>query len=197
VQASWDHTVDEHRSAQRDAIAAAAWTLAQEHGPLAVTMSQVAAAARVSRPTLYKYFPDVESMLTAHHRTIVEAHVAELAAIVNGPDGPGEHLARLVLAYAEICHHRARHSGTEMSRLVHSPFELDAAESQLVELFAQAIAEAEGARGELTPAALAAYAVRALATAADVPPSRVPAVARLVLQALTGDGAPSARQASA
>ena len=85
-----------------------------------------------------------------------------------------------------------------MNRLVHSPFELDAAESRLVDLFAQAIGEAEGEpRGELNPAALAAYAVRALAAAADVPPSRVPAVARLVLQALTGDGAPSVRQASA
>lgn len=189
--------MDEHRSAQRDAIAAAAWTLAQEHGALTVTMSQVAAAARVSRPTLYKYFPDVDSMLTAHHRKHVEAHVAELAAIVNGPEEPGERLARLVLAYAQICHHRARRSGTEMSRLVHSPLELDAAESQLVDLFAQAIGEADGAGGELNPAALAAYAVRALATAADVPAGRVPAVARLVLQTLSGDGAPSARRAPA
>ena len=189
--------MDEHRSAQRDSIAAAAWTLAQEHGPLTVTMSQVAAAARVSRPTLYKYFPDVESMLTAHHRKHIEAHVAELAAIVNGPGDPGERLGRLVLTYAEICHHRARRSGTEMNRLVHSPLELDAAESQLVDLFAQAIGEADGAPGELNPAALAAYAVRALATAADVPASRVPALARLVLQALTSDGAPSVPQASA
>lgn len=185
MHASWDHTVDEHRAAQREAIAAAAWALAQEHGPFAITMSQVAEAAGVSRPTLYKYFPDVESMLTAHHRKHVEAHVAELAAIANGPDVPGERLERLVLAYAEICHHRARHGGTEMNRLVHSPFELDVAESQLVDLFARAIGEADGGRGELNPAALAAYAVRALAASAEVPRSRVPAVARLVLQALT------------
>ncbi len=197
MHASWDHTVDEHRSAQRDAIAAAAWTLAQEKGPLTVTMSEVAAVAGISRPTLYKYFPDVESMLTAQHRKHVEAHVAELAAIVNGPHDPGERLERLVLAYAEICHHRARRSGTEFNRLVHSPIELDAAKPQLVDLFAQAICEAAEARGELNPAALAAYAVRALATAADVPASRVPALARLVLQGLTSDGASSIPQASA
>jgi len=185
VQASWDHTVDEHRTAQREAIAAAAWALAQAHGPFAITMSQVAEAAGVSRPTLYKYFSDVEAMLTAHHRQHVEAHVAELAGIVNGPGQPGERLERLVVAYAQICHHRARHGSAEVDRLVHSPFELDAAESQLVDLFAEAIREADRDRGDLAPPALAAYAVRALAAAADVPRSKVPAVARLVLDALT------------
>ena len=189
--------MDEHRSAQRDAIASAAWKLAQEHGPFTVTMSQVAAAAGVSRPTLYKYFPDVESMLTAHHRKHVEAHVAELGAIVNGPNDPGERLERLVFAYAEICHHRSRSGGEEMNRLLHAPFELDAAESQLLDLFAQAIGEAGSSPNELNPAALAAYAVRALTTAADVPASRVPALARLVLQGLTSDGAPSLPRAPA
>ena len=184
MHASWDHTVDEHRAVQREFIAAAAWALAQENGPFAITMSQVAEAAGVSRPTLYKYFPDVESMLTAHHRKHVEAHVAELASIVNGPGKPGERLDRLVVAYAEICHHRARHGSAEIDRLVHSPFELDAAESQLVDLFARAIREADTGRRELAPPALAAFAVRALAAAADVPRTKVPAVARLVLEAL-------------
>lgn len=184
MHASWDHTVDEHRAVQREAIAATSWALAQEHGPFAITMSQVAEAAGVSRPTLYKYFPDVESMLTAHHRKHVEAHVAELASIVNGPGKPGERLDRLVVAYAEICHHRARHGSAEIDRLVHSPFELDAAESQLVDLFARAIREADTGRRELAPPALAAFAVRALAAAADVPRTKVPAVARLVLEAL-------------
>jgi AcrR family transcriptional regulator len=184
VHASWDHTVDEHRTAQRGAIAAAAWVLAQEHGPLAITMSQVADAAGVSRPTLYKYFPDVEAMLTAHHRKHVEAHVAELAGIVNGPGSPGERLDRLVRAYADICHHRARQGSAEVDRLVHSAFELDAAESKLVDLFALAIRDAGADRDDLTPPALAAYAVRALAAAADVPRAKVPAVARLVLESL-------------
>jgi AcrR family transcriptional regulator len=185
VHSSWDHTVDEHRTAQREAIAATAWSLAQQHGPFTITMSQVAEVAGVSRPTLYKYFPDVEAMLTAHHRKHVEAHVAELAGIVTGPGKPDERLKRLVHAYAEICHHRARHGSAEVDKLVHSTFELDAAESHLVDLFARAIREAGTGSHDLTPRALAAYAVRALAAAADVPRSRVPAVARLVLDALT------------
>ena len=185
MQTSWDHTVDGHRTAQREAIAAAAWSLAQQNGPFALTMSQVADAAGVSRPTLYKYFPDVQSMLTAHHRKHVEMHVAELEAVVSGPGLPGERLERLVGAYAEICHHRARQGDAEVDRLVHSASELDAAESQLVDLFARAIREAGRHGHDLSPAALAAYAVRALSAAAQVPPSKVPAVARLVLETLT------------
>ncbi len=184
MHASWDQTIEEHRNGQRAAIAAAAWALAQEHGPFAITMSQVAEATRVSRPTLYKYFPNVESMLRAHHRKHVEAHVAELETIVSGPGAAGERLERVVVAYAEICRHRGRRGSAEVERLVHSPCELDAAESQLVALFAQVIREAGTGRDDLTPAALAAYAVRALTAAGDVPRSTVPAVARLVLETL-------------
>ena len=148
-------------------------------------MSQVADAAGVSRPTLYKYFPDVQSMLTAHHRKHVEMHVAELEAVVSGPGLPGERLERLVGAYAEICHHRARQGDADVDRLVHSASELDAAESQLIDLFARAIREAGQRANDLSPAALAAYAVRALSAAAQVPRSKVPAVARLVHETLT------------
>lgn len=185
MHASWDHTVNEHRSTQRDSIAAAAWALARENGPFAVTMTQVAEAAGVSRPTLYKYFTDIESMLVAHHRRHVEAHIGELVAILSESKEPGERLEQLVVRYAEICHRRARNESAEMTQLVHSPFEMAATETQLVELFAQAIVEVGAGRGDLDPTALAAFAVRALAAAADVPPHEVPALARLVVQALT------------
>ena len=184
MRTSWGETVEEHRSTQREAIASAAWTLARTHGPFAITMSQVADASGVSRPTLYKYFPDVESMLIAHHRTRVEAHVAELSGLANGPDTASERLEQLVLAYAEICHQRAQHGGTEMSRLLHSPVEMGTAESQLVDLFARAIAEAGTARGDLAAKALAVYAIRALASAAEMTHRDVPALGRLVLTTL-------------
>ena len=64
-----------------------------------------------------------------------------------GPDRPDLRLERLVLAYVDICHHRARSSNAELSRLVHSPFELEAAEKQVVDLFARAIDEGRTARG--------------------------------------------------
>ena len=68
---------------------------------------------------------------------------------------------------------------------MHSPFELDAAEAQLVDLFARAIRESSTVRGGLSASALAAFAVRALAAAADVSRTKVRAVARLVLEAVT------------
>lgn len=182
---TWDHTVDGHRTAQREAIAAAAWALVERYGPFSLSMSQVAAAAGVSRPTLYKYFPDVQSMLIAHHSKLVEMHVAELEAVMSGPGLPAERLQRLIGAYAEICHHRGQHGDAELDHLVHSPSELDAAEALLIDLFARAIPEAgQGGHG-LGPEALAAYAVRALSAAAQVQPGKVPALARLVFETLT------------
>jgi hypothetical protein len=124
-------------------------------------------------------------MLSAHHRKHVEAHVAELSALAKGPGTATERLEQLVLTYAEICHQRARHRGTDLSRLLHSPAELGASESQLVDLFARAIGEARTARGDLSAGALAAYAVRSLAAAAEVPDIEVPALGRLVLETLT------------
>ena len=41
--------------------------LAISHGLLSVTMSQVAEEAGIGRATLYKYFPDVESILAVWH----------------------------------------------------------------------------------------------------------------------------------
>ena len=68
--------------------------------------------------------------------------------------------------------------------LVHSPSEGNAAESRLVDLFARAIREVDADRDDVNPATLAAFAVRALGTAAEVPASEVAPVARLVLHAL-------------
>ena len=180
--------MDEHRHGQRDAIAAAAWELAQLHGPFSVTMSQVAAAAGVSRPTVYKYFSDVESMLSAHHQKHVEAHVAQLANILEGPGTPRERLTKLARAYAAICHERSRHEGAEVDRVVHSPLEMDTAEAKLVKLFATAIERAEIKSGGLAPNALATYCVRALASAADVPHSRVDVLADMVVGAFAQAG---------
>lgn len=194
MQGSWDHTMEGHRRAQREAIAATAWTLARENGPFAVTMSQVAQTAGVSRPTLYKYFPDVEAMLIAHHRRHVEGHVSELRAILDGPGNSREQLDHLVRAYAEICHHRARHGDIDLDRIVHSAIELGTAESALVDLFAQAIRAARADQEGLPASVLAAYCVRSLAAAGDVPSTEVSALAQLVANTLNAPTRPVSRE---
>jgi TetR/AcrR family transcriptional repressor of mexJK operon len=55
----------EDRSARkRHAVTEAATRLFLEHGYLGTSMDQIAAAARVSKPTVYKFFVDKESLLT-------------------------------------------------------------------------------------------------------------------------------------
>src|SRR3954447_15586969 len=61
----WEQTVVEHRRAVGDAILDAASALAEQQGPRAMTMSQVAERAGIGRATLYKYFPDVDAILLA------------------------------------------------------------------------------------------------------------------------------------
>lgn len=60
----WDDTIEAHRRAVQKAILDNAWALVTEHGLAAVTMSQIAEKTGIGRATLYKYFPDVEAILS-------------------------------------------------------------------------------------------------------------------------------------
>jgi AcrR family transcriptional regulator len=59
-----------------DKILAAAQRLLFQHGYRKVTMSDIAEAAGISRPTLYAEFPNKDAVLTA----LVERHLAEVVA---------------------------------------------------------------------------------------------------------------------
>jgi AcrR family transcriptional regulator len=65
--------VETHRQEVREAILDATGGLVQSRGLLAVTMSDIAEATGIGRATLYKYFPDVEMILSAWHQRHVEA----------------------------------------------------------------------------------------------------------------------------
>jgi len=58
-----------HRDAVREATIKATAALVAQHGLTGVTMSQIAKDTGIGRATLYKYFPDVESILRALART--------------------------------------------------------------------------------------------------------------------------------
>ena len=55
-------------------------------------MSHIAERAGIGRPTLYKYFPDVEAILLAWHQQHVEEQLDELIRIRDRADQP--HWAR-------------------------------------------------------------------------------------------------------
>ena len=83
----WTDTVEQHRRAVRDAALDATAKLVAEHGLASVSMSKIAAETGIGRATLYKYFPDVESVLIAWHERQVHGHLRQLARIRDQPGG--------------------------------------------------------------------------------------------------------------
>jgi AcrR family transcriptional regulator len=193
----WEASVDAHRDAVREAVLDAAWQLAAERGIRGVTMSQVAAEAGVGRATLYRYYPDVEAILTAAHERHVEHHLAHLTTLAaSAGAATGDALARLeaVLgAFATICFERGR-GGEVLGALVHTAAATRGAEDRVVALVTDMVAEAAQAGAvdaQTPPVELARFAVHALMAASEAADEA--GVERVVRSCLRGLGAqPSA-----
>jgi len=162
----WNETIEAHRHAVREAILEAAWALVNEHGLLSVTMSQIAEKTGIGRATLYKYFPDVEAILVAHHDRHVTGHLEHLAELRDQPGDAGERLEAVLEHYALICHHRERHGTEELSALLHRREHVAHAQQQL-----------------------ASYCLHALTAAGNLPSEA--AVRRVVAVTLAGLRPPS------
>lgn len=189
----WEDSIDEHRRSVRDAITEATWRLAEEHGPLSLTMSQVAQAAGIGRATLYKYFTDIESILVAHHARHIERHIDVLEGLRGEPRPPGARLVALAETYASICFHRGQGASADLSAVVHRGPEVIDAQRRLHGLFAGLIAETAAAgltRTDLGPDTLAGYALHALEAARQA--EDLDGVAGLVRVVLDGLGHSSA-----
>src|SRR5687767_12640605 len=63
----WNETIEAHRQAVQEAILDTTAALVEEHGLTAVTMSAIAEKTGIGRATLYKYFSDIETVLSAWH----------------------------------------------------------------------------------------------------------------------------------
>jgi AcrR family transcriptional regulator len=181
----WTDTVEEHRRAVRDATLDATARLVAEHGLAAVTMSKIAIETGIGRATLYKYFPDVESILVAWHERQVASHLEELARIRDQAGRPGEQLEAVLTAYALMT--RDRPHGTDLSALLHRGEHISQAHQHLTGLVEDLLARAASdgdVRGDVAPGELAAYCLHALGAAAGLPSAD--AVRRLVAVTLTG-----------
>ncbi len=181
----WTATVEEHRRAVREATLDATAALVAEHGLASVTMSQVAERAGIGRATLYKYFPDVGTILIAWHERQVDGHLAELVAVRDQGGAPGERLAAVLGAYALVIHDRPH--GTRLAALLHRGEHVQQAHDRLATLIRDLIADATRAgkvRSDVAPAELAAYCLHAVAAAADLPDQA--AVRRQVTVILAG-----------
>lgn len=180
----WTATIETHRHDVREAILDATMALVAEHGPLAVTMSQIADKTGIGRATLYKYFEDVEAILLAWHDRQVAHHLEHLRRMQNQPGDAGARLRAVLEAFAQIRH---EHHDPDLAALVHRGEHIGHAHQQLTTLISELLTEAAAAgmvRGDVPPHELATYCLHAVAAAASLP-SRA-AVSRLVEVTLTG-----------
>ncbi|KUL46989.1 TetR/AcrR family transcriptional regulator [Streptomyces regalis] len=182
----WNETIEEHRRAVRDAVLESTAALVAEQGLRAVTMSRIAEQSGIGRATLYKYFPDVESIMMAWHERQIAGHLDELAELRDRPGTPGERLAAVLERYALIQQQRHGHGG-EFSALLHRGDHVAHAEQHLHHFIRGLLSEAAKAgevRDDVASDELTGYCLHALAGAGGL--SSKAAVKRLVAVTLTG-----------
>ena len=182
----WTETIETHRREVREAILDTTAALA-EHGLLSVTMSQIAEATGIGRATLYKYFPDVETILIAWHERQIDAHLAHLVQVSERAGDPGHGLEAVLEAYARISHQSHGQHDTELAAFLHRDRRMANAEARLRDLLRKLLAEAArrgDVRSDIAPDELANYCLHALAAARSLSSSA--AVNRLVALTLAG-----------
>ncbi|MEC3953653.1 helix-turn-helix domain-containing protein [Nocardia sp. CDC153] len=182
----WNDTIDAHRRGVTDAILDAAAALAFQQGLRGVTMSQVAERAGIGRATLYKYFPDVETILRTWHGRRIEAHLGELVKVRDGQGSARDRLTAVLTAYAHIARQTGAHD-RELVTFLHPDEQIVNARNQLRELIRALLEEAAAAgelRTDIPSTELAAYCLHALSAAADA--TSEAAVARLVTVTAAG-----------
>jgi AcrR family transcriptional regulator len=183
----WNESIEAHRHAVREATLDATAALVAEHGLLAVTMSRIAEETGIGRATLYKYFPDVESILAAWHERQITHHLEQLTHVRDQAGDPGDRVHAVLQAYALICHERDEHHGTEIAALLHRGEHVAQAHDQLTELIRDLLAEGAKTgdlRDDVAPDELANYCLHALSAAGSLPSHA--AVRRLVTVTLAG-----------
>ncbi len=183
----WNETIEAHRNSVREAILDATAALVAEHGPLSVTMSQVAEAAGIGRATLYKYFPDVESILAAWHERQIGEHLAQLSDAAEQPGDPSERLQAVLERFALISHQHIGDHSTDVAAFLHRSEHVAGAQQRLHGFVAELLAEGAASgdlRDDVAADELAGYSLHALTAAGSLPDQA--AVRRLVQVTLAG-----------
>ncbi|WP_063824469.1 TetR/AcrR family transcriptional regulator [Streptomyces sp. CdTB01] len=183
----WTETIDAHRAAVRAAVLETTAALVAEHGLTSVTMSRIAKDSGIGRATLYKYFPDVESILLAWHERQITGHLDHLAEVRDRTEVAGERLEAVLRAFALISHESRKHHDSDLATFLHRDQQVTQAQERLHGMVEDLLADGvrTGAvRDDIAPGELASYCLHAL-TAAGGLPSKA-AVHRLVTVTLAG-----------
>jgi AcrR family transcriptional regulator len=180
----WNETVEEHRRAVHAATLDATAKLVAEKGPLSITMSQIAAETGIGRATLYKYFPDIETILLEWHKRHVAGHLAQLTEVRDRAGDPVQRLEDVLEAFALISR---EHQGSDVAALLHRGAHVADAEQQLRDFVQGLIARGAGfgdLRDDVAPDELASYCLHALAAASSL--ASEAAIRRLVAVTMSG-----------
>ncbi|MEO7222146.1 MAG: TetR/AcrR family transcriptional regulator [Devosia sp.] len=181
----WNDTIEAHKSAVASAIMDKTAELAALEGLHTLTMARIAQEAGIGRATLYKYFSDVEGILSAWHKRQITAHLEGLERIRQQKATPLEGLEAVLIAYGENSRHGHDHA---IGVLLHAMPHMQEAHNHLQDFLGSIIDEAVRSgslEGGASSAELARYALAAIANGA---PSK-PALVRLVGLILRGLGA--------
>lgn len=183
----WTETIEAHRHEVRRAIMDATAALVGEHGLRNVTMSQIAEETGIGRATLYKYFPDVESILLAWHERQVAGHLEQLARVREQAAGPGERLRAVLEAFALMSLGSRGHPDAELAALLHRHEHVPRAERRVRAMIREILAEGAASgdvRTDVPPDELVGYCLHALSAARDL--SSKAGVRRLVSVIVAG-----------
>jgi AcrR family transcriptional regulator len=182
----WNDTIEAHRHEVRDAILEATAALVVERGLRSVTMLEIASKTGIGRATLYKYFPDVESILLVWHERHVGEHLKQLVALQEEGGRPEERLKAVLERFAAI-QHRREGLESEISTLLHRGEHVARAHQHVSALIRDLIVECAKAgvvRKDVPAEELASFCLHAL-TGASWIRTRA-AVGRLVAVTMGG-----------
>jgi AcrR family transcriptional regulator len=180
----WNDTIEAHRRAVREATLDTAAALVAAHGLASVTMSRIAKETGIGRATLYKYFPDVDTILVAWHERHVHQHLEDLAAVRDGIDDTSKKLEAVLTAYALMTHEQP---GTELAASLHRTDHVERAQKHLQTFLGDLVAagvRSGDLRDDVPVEELASFVLHALSTASTLPSKE--AVHRLVDLTLDG-----------
>jgi AcrR family transcriptional regulator len=188
----WDETIEAHRRSVQDATLETTAQLVAERGLRGVTMSEIAEKTGIGRATLYKYFPDVETILAGWHQRQIRRHLTHLGEVRDRTDDPAERLEAVLTAFAHIQRERARHGhgqphGSELAVLLHTDDQLAQAQHEMHGLIGELITDAATAgtvRSDINSEELAGYCIHALEAARHARSEE--AISRLVTLTLAG-----------
>jgi AcrR family transcriptional regulator len=180
----WNDTLESHHQAVHDAVLDASAQLVGEAGLTGITMSTIAERTGIGRATLYKYFPDVETIIAAWHERQIGQHLDRLHEIAARHAEPLNRLRAVLEAYAQTAFsHRHEAIAVRLHEGRHAQHAHQHLRGFVGGLIADA-AKAGDVRNDIPNQELAGYCIAALDAAAMV--TTKAAIGRLVEVTLGG-----------